>query len=144
MLCRLEGNVALITGKATGIGACTAKIFAQNGAKVIIADVQDDLGQSVTESLGPSNCTYVHCDVTNEDHIKNAVDKTVSTFGKLDIVLNNAGISDPHKPRILDNEKDDFERVLGINVTGVFLGTKHEARSSSYGACQKWLHPFNC
>ncbi|KAK2990378.1 hypothetical protein RJ640_014139 [Escallonia rubra] len=124
----LEGKVALITGGASGIGACTAKIFAQHGAKVIIADVQYDLGQLVSESLGPSNCTYVHCDVTNEDHIKNAVDKTVSTYGKLDIMFNNAGISDTPKPRIIDNEKADFERDLDINMTGVFLGMKHAAR----------------
>eukprot|EP00257_Ricinus_communis_P022060 XP_015581685.1 secoisolariciresinol dehydrogenase [Ricinus communis] len=125
---RLEGKVALITGGASGIGACTAKVFAHHGAKVVIADVQDELGHSVSESLGPSNSTYVHCNVTDESHIKIAVDKAVSTYGKLDIMFNNAGIVDVNKPRIVDNEKADFERVLSVNVTGVFLGIKHAAR----------------
>lgn len=125
---RLEGKVALITGGASGIGEYTAKVFTEHGAKVVIADVQDELGHSVNEALGQKNCTYVHCDVTNEDHIKDAVDKTVSTYGKLDIMFNNAGIADPNKPRIVDNKKSDFERVLSVNVTGVFLGMKHAAR----------------
>ncbi|KAL4296366.1 hypothetical protein GQ457_12G012020 [Hibiscus cannabinus] len=125
---RLEGKVALITGGASGIGQCTAKVFAHHGAKVVIADIQDDLGHSVCEDIGPSNCSYVHCNVTDEDHVKNAVDKAVSTHGKLDIMFNNAGIVDPNKARIIDNEKSDFERVLSVNVTGVFLGIKHAAR----------------
>lgn len=125
---RLEGKVALITGGASGIGECTAKVFAHHGAKVVLADIQDELGHSVAEALGPSNSTYVHCDVTDETHIKNAVDKAVATYGKLDIMFNNAGIADENKPRIIDNEKADFERVLSINVTGVFLGIKHAAR----------------
>ncbi|EOY08388.1 NAD(P)-binding Rossmann-fold superfamily protein [Theobroma cacao] len=125
---RLEGKVALITGGASGIGKCTAKVFAHHGAKVVIADIQDELGHSVCEAVGPSNCSYVHCNVTDEDQIKNAVDKAVATHGKLDIMFNNAGITDPIKARIIDNEKSDFERVLSVNVTGVFLGIKHAAR----------------
>jgi NAD(P)-dependent dehydrogenase (short-subunit alcohol dehydrogenase family) len=70
----------------------------------------------------------VRCDVTEEAQIKNAVDKAISTYGKLDIMLNNAGIADDSKARIIDNEMADFERVLKINVTGVFLGIKHAAR----------------
>ncbi|KAK8491114.1 hypothetical protein V6N13_035227 [Hibiscus sabdariffa] len=119
---RVEGKVALITGGASGIGECTAKVFAHHGAKVVIADIQDDLGHSVCEDIGSSNCSYVHCNVTNEDHIKSAVEKAVATHGKLDIMFNNAGII------IIDNEKSDFERVLSVNVTGVFLGIKHAAR----------------
>ncbi|XP_059646613.1 secoisolariciresinol dehydrogenase-like [Cornus florida] len=125
---RLEGKVALITGGASGIGKCTAKVFTEHGAKVVIADIQDELGHSVREALGPSNCTYIHCDVTNEEDIKNAVDAAVDTYGKLDIMFNNAGISDPNKARVIDNTKEDFERVLSVNVTGVFLGMKHAAR----------------
>ncbi|GMI96688.1 SALT RESISTANT 1, ABA DEFICIENT 2, GLUCOSE INSENSITIVE 1, ARABIDOPSIS THALIANA ABA DEFICIENT 2 [Hibiscus trionum] len=125
---RLEGKVALITGGASGIGQCTAKVFAHHGAKVVIADIQDDLGHSVCEDIGPSNCSYVHCNVTDEDQIKNAVDKAVATHGKLDIMFNNAGIVDSNKARIIDNEKSDFERVISVNVTGVFLGIKHAAR----------------
>lgn len=118
--------MALITGGASGIGECTAKLFAQHGAKVVIADIQDELGASVCQSLGSSS-VFVHCDVTDEAQVKNAVDTAVATFGKLDIMFNNAGISDPNKAKIIDNEKADFERVLSINVTGVFLGIKHAA-----------------
>ncbi|GFY97934.1 NAD(P)-binding Rossmann-fold superfamily protein [Actinidia rufa] len=126
---RLEGKVALITGGASGIGRCTAKLFASHGAKVVIADIQDKLGHTVREDIGSLKCTYIHCDVTtNEDHIQNAVDKTIETYGKLDIMFNNAGAGSPNKARIVDNEKVDFESVLAVNVTGVFLGMKHAAR----------------
>lgn len=125
---RLEGKVALITGGASGIGECTAKLFSKHGAKVIVADVQDELGHSVVKSIDPSNSTYVHCDVTNEDHLRTTVDTAISTYGKLDIMFNSAGICDPPKSRITHNEKSDFERVLSINVTGVFLSMKHAAR----------------
>ncbi|KAF3441607.1 hypothetical protein FNV43_RR15522 [Rhamnella rubrinervis] len=124
---RLQGKVALITGGASGIGACTARVFAHHGAKVVIADIQDELGQSVSESIGP-NCTYVHCDVTDESQVKNAVDKAAIIDGKLDIMFNNAGNSDEKKPRIIDNDKADFESILRLNVTGVFLGIKHASQ----------------
>ncbi|KAI7754894.1 hypothetical protein M8C21_026680 [Ambrosia artemisiifolia] len=125
---RLEGKVALITGAASGIGECTAKLFAEHGAKVIIADIQDKLGQAVCDAIGSSNSIYVHCDVTKEEDVKNAIDTTIATYGKLDIMFNNAGIIDSYKPHIIDNEKSDFERVLSVNVIGVFLGMKHAAR----------------
>ncbi|PON43717.1 Short-chain dehydrogenase/reductase [Parasponia andersonii] len=128
VLRRLEGKVALITGGASGIGECTAKVFAHHGAKVVIADIQDELGHSVSQTIGQNNCIYVHCDVTDENQVKNAVDRAVEAFGKLDIMLNNAGVIDDDKPRIIDNEKADFERVMSVNVTGVFLGIKHAAR----------------
>ncbi|KAL5718624.1 hypothetical protein ACHQM5_011506 [Ranunculus cassubicifolius] len=124
----LEGKVALITGGASGIGECTAKLFSQHGAKVVIADIQDELGESVCKEIGTESATYVHCDVTDESQVSNAVDIAVTTYGKLDIIFNNAGIVDELKTRILDNTKADFERVLSINVTGVFLCTKHAAR----------------
>ncbi|KAF5763927.1 putative secoisolariciresinol dehydrogenase [Helianthus annuus] len=125
---RLEGKVALITGAASGIGECSAKLFAKHGAKIVIADIQDQLGKAVCEAIGFSNSIYVHCDVANEEDVKNTVDIAVATFGKLDIMFNNAGIVDSYKARIIDNEKTDFERVLSVNVTGVFLGMKHAAR----------------
>ncbi|KAL6559148.1 hypothetical protein OROHE_006517 [Orobanche hederae] len=126
---RLEGKVALITGGASGIGECTARLFSKHGAKVAIADIQDELGHSVVNSIGPNTSTFIHCDVANEDHVRNAVDTAVTTYGKLDIMFNNAGVIDPHRPRIVDNLKTDFERVLNVNVTGVFLGMKHAARA---------------
>ncbi|XP_058110655.1 secoisolariciresinol dehydrogenase-like [Magnolia sinica] len=125
---RLEGKVALITGGASGIGECTARLFRRHGAKVIIADLQDDLGHSVCNDLGQDAATFVHCDVTDETDIRNAVDTAITKHGKLDIMFNNAGIVDEPKPSILDNEKADFEKVIAVNLTGVFLGTKHAAR----------------
>ncbi|RDX66484.1 hypothetical protein CR513_54741 [Mucuna pruriens] len=123
---RLEGKVAIITGGASGIGAATARLFSKHGAHVVIVDIQDDLGLSVTKEL--ESALYVHCDVTNEKEVENAVNTTVSKYGKLDIMLNNAGISDEIKTSILDNNKSDFERVIGVNLVGPFLGTKHAAR----------------
>ncbi|KAI7740479.1 hypothetical protein M8C21_016113 [Ambrosia artemisiifolia] len=125
---RLKGKIALITGAASGVGECTAKLFAEHGAKIVVADVQDQLGQSVCDVIGSSNSKYVHCDVTNEEDVKNAVDTTVSAYGKLDIMFCNAGIADPNKARIMDVEKADFQRLLDVNVLGVFLSMKHAAR----------------
>ncbi|KAL3618034.1 hypothetical protein CASFOL_038355 [Castilleja foliolosa] len=98
-------------------------------APPLVADIQDESGHSVVNSIGPENSSFVHCDVTNEDHVKNAVDKAISaTFGKLDIMFNNAGTLGPPHTLILDTEKTDFQRVLEVNITGVFLGMKHAAR----------------
>ncbi|KAJ0793625.1 putative secoisolariciresinol dehydrogenase [Helianthus annuus] len=125
---RLAGKVALITGAASGLGECTAKLFVKHGAKVILADIQGELGKGVCENIGSTNSRYVYCDVSKEEDIKNAVDTAVATYGKLDIMFNNAGIIDPFKASIIDNEKKDFDRVLGVNLTGFFLGMKHAAR----------------
>ncbi|KAL2939290.1 Secoisolariciresinol dehydrogenase [Bienertia sinuspersici] len=125
---RLEGKVALITGGASGIGEYTAKFFTKHGAKVVIADIQDDLGQSICEGLGRSNASYIHCDVTKEVHVKNAVETTMTQHGKLDIMCNNAGIGGLPKPNILDISQSEFEEVIKVNLIGPFLGTKHAAR----------------
>ncbi|KAH9659619.1 Momilactone A synthase [Citrus sinensis] len=133
MLHRLLGKVALITGGASGFGECTARLFSRHGAKVLIADIKDDLGESVCKDIGSSSssangCSYVHCDVTKEKEIENAVNTAVSQYGKLDIMFNNAGIVDEAKHNILDNDQAEFELVLSVNLVGVFLGTKHAAR----------------
>nr|QUF98532.1 borneol dehydrogenase 2 [Cinnamomum camphora] len=126
---RLEGKVALITGGASGIGASTVRLFIRHGAKVIIADVQDELGHSICNEIGSDE--YVHfirCDVTKEEDICNAVDCATSKYGKLDIMFNNAGICGDMKPSLLDIGKEDFEKVYNVNVFGAFLGAKHAAR----------------
>lgn len=127
---RLEGKVALITGGASGIGECTAKLFVLHGAKVVIADIQDDLGEMVSKNLGSQETiSYIHCDVTCDSDVKNAVDMAVSKYGKLDIMFNNAGVIGTRKaPRILDVENEEFKRVLDVNLYGAFLGAKHAAR----------------
>ncbi|KAF7804259.1 secoisolariciresinol dehydrogenase-like [Senna tora] len=127
---RLEGKVAIVTGGASGIGAATAKLFVENGAKVIVADIQDDLGQSLCNQLGPDDTvSYVHCDVTSDSDVKDAVDKAVSKYGKLDIMYNNAGIlGDITDMTILTSNTESFTRVFQTNVVGAFLGAKHAAR----------------
>jgi NAD(P)-dependent dehydrogenase (short-subunit alcohol dehydrogenase family) len=126
---RLEGKVALITGGASGIGEATAKLFSKHGAKVVIADIQDELGHSVCKDLSPHSTSFVHCDVTKEIDVENAVNLAVSKFGKLDIMFNNAGVAGVSKINILDTTKPEFEQVIGVNLIGVFLGTKHAARA---------------
>ncbi|KAF6144142.1 hypothetical protein GIB67_004815 [Kingdonia uniflora] len=125
---RLEGKVALITGAAQGIGEATAILYSQHGAKIVIADIADDLGYAVSEKIGLDIASFIHCDVSIEEDVKNAVDHTIAKFGKLDIMFNNAAIGTPPCPRIANAEASDFERVLSVNVTGVFLGIKHAAR----------------
>ncbi|KAK9985899.1 hypothetical protein SO802_030850 [Lithocarpus litseifolius] len=125
---RLAGKVALITGGASGIGETTARLFVQHGAKVLIADVQDELGHSVCKDVGFESISYINCDVTNESDVEKAVDMAVSKYGKLDIMFNNAGISGNMVSQILESENEDFKRVLDVNVFGAFLGAKHAAR----------------
>lgn len=107
--------MALITGGASGIGECTARLFSKHGAKVVIADIIADKGHSVCKDLtnsSSSSASYVHCDVKNEKDIENAVNTAVSKYGKLDIMLNNAGITGVNKPNIVDNKKSEFEEVM--------------------------------
>ncbi|XP_010917566.1 momilactone A synthase isoform X2 [Elaeis guineensis] len=94
----------------------------------MIADIQDDKGRALCESLGSAVASYVHCDVTDESHVRDAVDAAVSRHGKLDIMFNNAGIAGSLCMQIRESEKADFERVMGINLVGSYLGTKHAAR----------------
>ncbi|PKI69784.1 hypothetical protein CRG98_009659, partial [Punica granatum] len=92
---RLEGKVALITGGASGIGESTARLFARHGAKVVIADVQDQLGLSVCKDIRSDQnqtVSYIHCNVSSETDVKNAVDSAVKNYGKLDVMFSNAGI----------------------------------------------------
>ncbi|KAJ8900252.1 hypothetical protein K2173_024892 [Erythroxylum novogranatense] len=125
---RLSGKVALVTGGASGIGESIARLFHQHGAKVCIVDLQDNLGQNVCNSLG-DNIIYLHGDVTSEDDILRAVDLTVDKFGRLDIMVNNAGLSGPPCPDIRDLDLSIFERVFDVNVKGTFIGMKHAARA---------------
>ncbi|CAI0391500.1 unnamed protein product, partial [Linum tenue] len=126
---RLEGKVALITGGASGIGESAARLFVQHGAKVLIADLQDKLGQSLATELGPpETVSFVHCNVTVDSDVANAVDTAVSRYGQLDIMYNNAGIGGNLDTTILNSDNADFHKVLEINLFGSFLGAKHAAR----------------
>ncbi|PIA59248.1 hypothetical protein AQUCO_00400260v1 [Aquilegia coerulea] len=124
---RLDGKVALITGGASGIGASTAKLFARHGAKVVIVDIQDDLGSLICNEN--QNIEFIHCDVTQENDVKNAVDTTISKYGKLDIMFSNAGFAGSSRSfEIWTYNIDDFKEVFDVNVNGAFLCAKHAAR----------------
>lgn len=122
---RLTGKVAIVTGSAEGIGQATAKLFAREGAKVIVADINEAKGQQVAEEIRQDGgeAIFILVDVTNEDNWKSLMETTVKKFGKLNILINNAGIS-----KIADIENttlDDWNALMAINATGVFLGTKY-------------------
>ncbi|KAL3371375.1 hypothetical protein AABB24_008089 [Solanum stoloniferum] len=126
---RLLGRVALVTGGASGIGESIVRLFHKHGAKVCIVDIQDELGQRVCESLGDEeSACFIHCDVTSETDVSNAVDFAVEKFGTLDIMVNNAGLTGAPCSNILDYDLSVFDSVLDVNVRGVFLGMKHAAR----------------
>ncbi|XP_023542445.1 zerumbone synthase-like [Cucurbita pepo subsp. pepo] len=128
---RLAGKVALITGGASGIGASTVRLFVKNGAKVVIADVQDDLAAALCKELDDAtdhDVSYFHCDVTNESDISNAVDFAVDKYGKLDIMFNNAGIRGDVTATTMNTDMNDFKKVFDVNVFGTFMGAKHAAR----------------
>ena len=120
---RLEGKVALVTGGALGIGAACARRMAEAGAHVAIVDVLDAPGRALAEELGDSAC-YFHADVAVEDDVRRVVADTVARFGRLDVLVNNAGISGTNKPTHELTEAE-WDRVQAINVKGVFFGTKY-------------------
>ncbi|ESR42756.1 Short-chain dehydrogenase reductase 2a [Citrus sinensis] len=127
---RLEGKVAIITGGARGIGEAAVRLFARHGAKVVIADVEDTLGSVLASTLAPAPVTFVHCDVSLEEDIENLINSTVSRYGRLDILYNNAGVlgnQRKHKS-IIDFDADEFDNVMRVNVKGMALGIKHAAR----------------
>ena len=121
---RLEGKVALISGAARGQGAAEARLFSQEGAKVVIGDILDAEGQQVEAEIAETGgeCVYVHLDVTSEEDWRNAIGEAVSRFGKLDVLVNNAGIFPPAS--IEDTTEELWDRIMDINGKGVFLGTK--------------------
>jgi NAD(P)-dependent dehydrogenase (short-subunit alcohol dehydrogenase family) len=125
MMGRLDGKVALISGGARGQGATEAQLFAREGAKVVLGDILDVQGRQVEAEVKASGgeATYVHLDVTNEEHWRAAVDTAVRRYGKLDILVNNAGIL--LRKAIEEMTVEEWDRIMAINLKGVFLGTKH-------------------
>ena len=121
---RLEGKVALISGGARGMGAVEAKLFAQEGARVVIGDILVDLGKQTEAEINEAGgeCLFVHLDVTSEASWTAAVGETAERFGKLDILVNNAGISRNYN--VVEEPVKVWDEVMDINAKGVFLGTK--------------------
>ena len=119
---RLDGKVALITGGARGMGKSHVRHFVAEGARVVFGDVRDDRGQYVAAGLGEQSCRYIHHDVTTEDDWAAAVALAAEAFGRLDVLVNNAGIL-TFAP-IAEMPLADFRRVLEVNAVGCWLGMK--------------------
>jgi 3alpha(or 20beta)-hydroxysteroid dehydrogenase len=119
---RLDGKVALITGGARGMGKSHVRHFVAEGARVVFGDVLDDKGQYVADGLGQESCRYVHHDVTSEADWATAVATATGVFGRLDVLVNNAGVL--RFARIADMPLADFRRILEVNAVGCWLGMK--------------------
>jgi len=122
---RLAGKVALVSGAASGMGQSEATIFAREGAKVIVADILEAEGKQVAEKIvsGGGQARFVKLDVTNEAEWDATVKAAVSAFGKLDVLVNNAGISGTYDADMLSSAA--WDTVMGVNAKGVFLGMKY-------------------
>ena len=122
---RLEGKVALISGAARGQGETEARLFAREGASVVLGDILESEGEAAAAAIRENggNARFIALDVTSEDAWISAVRFTVETFGRLDILINNAAIY--ARTLIVDTDIEEWRRIMDINMTGVFLGTKH-------------------
>jgi NAD(P)-dependent dehydrogenase (short-subunit alcohol dehydrogenase family) len=123
----LAGKVAIVTGGANGIGRGTVELFVEQGAKVVVADIDQDRGSALCAALGPST-RFKLTDVSCREDVQALVDFAVAEFGGLHIMFNNAGVSDVSYGRLLDDDFVHFERVMHVNVLGVMLGTQIAGR----------------
>jgi glucose 1-dehydrogenase len=125
---RLQNKVAIVTGAAQGIGLACAKRFLAEGAKVMLSDVNDWKGKKVAEELGhfEHNARFFKADVSHRREIEDLIEATLDAFGRVDVMLANAGIV--HAADFLDITEEDFDRVLRVNLKGVFLSGQAAAR----------------
>ena len=123
----LENKVAIVTGAARGIGLAIARRFVSNGARVVVADIDEDGGSRAVEDLGALGAVrFVRCDVGDSADVANLVAGTVQAWGSVDVLVNNAGIV--HGADFLEVEEADFDRVLRVNLKGAFLAGQAAAR----------------
>ena len=127
-MARLEGKVAVITGAGSGIGEATAILFAHEGAKVVAVDIDDVSGNRAVSKIKQAmrDGMFIHADVTKEPDMEKVVDDTVSKWGKLDIMYNNAGII--LVKQLIESTVSEWDRLMGVNLKGLFLGSKYAAR----------------
>ncbi|HJU57621.1 MAG TPA: glucose 1-dehydrogenase [Actinomycetota bacterium] len=124
---RLEGKIALITGGASGMGAIASRLFAEEGATIVLTDVADDAGGSVAAEIVSEGgeALYVHADVSDEAHAEAMVKSAVDRFGALHVLYNNAGVMLSQDGSVTDNDVSVWDTTLGINVKGVAFGCKY-------------------
>jgi NAD(P)-dependent dehydrogenase (short-subunit alcohol dehydrogenase family) len=124
---RLDGKVALITGGASGMGMVASRLFASEGAKVLLTDVADEAGEAVAKEIESTGgeAAYVHADVSNEDDAKHMVDTAVERFGHLHVLYNNAGVMLPDDGSVHLTDASIWDTTLAINVKGVAFGCKY-------------------
>lgn len=121
------GKVAFVTGGGSGIGRATALAFAREGASVVVADVSEQENQETARLIGErgGQALAVTCNVARAEDVKAALDRTIETFGRLDVAFNNAGVEQPTKP-MTEVTEEEWDRILGVDLRGVFLCMQHE------------------
>jgi NAD(P)-dependent dehydrogenase (short-subunit alcohol dehydrogenase family) len=122
---RLENKVSIVTGAAMGIGKAIAVLFAQEGASVVVADVNPEAGKETADEIlaDGGKAIFVQCDVANTEQVKRMVESTLEAFGGIDVLINNAGVS--IDGTVVDTPESEWDRVLGINLKGIFLCSKY-------------------
>ncbi len=121
---RLQDKVAIITGAARGMGASEARIFASEGAKVVLADIQVEDGQAVTKEITDAGgqAVFVEMDVSIQADWDRTIEAAISNFGKIDVLINNAGIIE--RDSLEETSEETWDRIMAVNAKGIFLGTK--------------------
>jgi NAD(P)-dependent dehydrogenase (short-subunit alcohol dehydrogenase family) len=127
----LEGKVAIVTGGANGIGRAITEVFVEEGARVVIADIDDEAAVELVGLLGPA-ASFVHTDVSDADSVQSAIDHAQQQFGALHVMVNNAGISGSPR-RLMQDDLRDFDRVMAVDLYGVMIGTQRAARAMGEG-----------
>jgi len=124
---RLENKVALITGAGSGIGRESALLFAREGARIVVVDVNDKAGESVAVEIQAAGgqAVYAHADISKSSEAEGMIRAAETSFGRLDVLFNNAGISHPKDDDAIATEEDVWDLTMNINLKGVFLGCKH-------------------
>ncbi len=127
MSSELTGKIAVVTGGATGIGRATVEHFVREGARVVIADVNRDEGTALADSLAAA-AVFRETDISDIDQVRALVEFAVQTFGGLDVLVNNAGISGPIHASFLDDDLEAFDKIFAINLRAVMVGTQAAAK----------------
>ncbi len=135
IIVRLNGKVAIITGAASGIGKATAILFAEQGAKIVVADIDKDGGKKTVADIQDvgNDAIFVNTDVTVKSDTEQMVEQTIASYGKLDILLNNAGIA--MRLPVAELSEEDWHRCLDVNLTGVFLCSKAAIPAMQNNGC---------